>query len=147
MADPKIIQEWLSKADDDFNFADANLKEESTFYAQVCFHFHQAAEKYLKAFIIAHELEFEKIHNLVNLLKLCSKKEPFLSSILDDCIFLNAFYIDTRYPVHWPTDYSKEKALKAKESVQNVAAAIKLLLKEKGFLGPLHPQAIEGLEQ
>jgi len=29
MADPKIIQEWLSKADDDFNFADANLKEES----------------------------------------------------------------------------------------------------------------------
>ena len=147
MADPKIIQEWLSKADDDFNFADANLKEESTFYAQICFHFHQAAEKYLKAFIIAHELEFEKIHNLVNLLKLCNKKEPSLSPILDDCIFLNAFYIDTRYPVHWPTDYSKEKALKAKKSVQKVSAAIKLLLEGKGFLGPLHPQSTEELEQ
>lgn len=73
MADPKIIEEWLSKADDDFNFADANLKEESTFYAQICFHFQQAAEKYLKALIIAYDLEFEKIHNLVNLVKTCSK--------------------------------------------------------------------------
>ena len=75
MAEPRIINEWLSKADDDFNFADANLKEDSTFYAQTCFHFHQAAEKYLKAFIIAYDLEFEKIHNLV---KMCSKKEPSL---------------------------------------------------------------------
>lgn len=147
MADPMIIEEWLSKADDDFNFADANLKEESTFYAQICFHFHQAAEKYLKTLIIAYDLEFEKIHNLVNLVKMCSKKEPSLSSILNECIFLNAFYIDTRYPVHWPTDYSKEKALKAKESIQKVATAIKLLLKEKGFLGPLHPQSIEDTEQ
>ena len=133
MADPRIIQEWLRTSDDDFNFADANLKEESTFYAQVCFHFHQAAEKYLKAFIIAYDLEFEKIHNLVSLVKSCGTKEPSLLSILNDCIFLNTFYIDTRYPVHWPTDYSKEKALKAKESAQKVAAAIKLLLEEKGF--------------
>jgi len=53
--------------------------------------------------------------------------------------FLNAFYIETRYPVHWPTDYSKEKALKAKESAQKVAAAIKLLLEEKGFLRERRP--------
>lgn len=25
MADPKIVGEWLNKADEDFNFADANL--------------------------------------------------------------------------------------------------------------------------
>ena len=72
-------------ADDDFNFADANLKENSTFYAQICFHFHQAAEKYLKTFIIAYDLEFEKTHNLVGLLKICSKKEPSILSILEEC--------------------------------------------------------------
>ena len=85
MADHQIIQEWLNKADDDFNFADANLKENSTFYAQICFHFHQAAEKYLKTFIIAYDLEFEKTHNLVGLLKICSKKEPSILSILEEC--------------------------------------------------------------
>jgi ribosome-associated protein YbcJ (S4-like RNA binding protein) len=52
MADPSIVREWLDKADEDFRFAEANLREGSEFYAQICFHFQQAAEKYLKAFII-----------------------------------------------------------------------------------------------
>lgn len=130
MADPKIINEWLNKADGDFYFADANLKEGNNFYAQICFHFQQAAEKYLKAFIVAYDLEFEKIHNLVSLLKICSKKEPALSSIFDECDFLSDFYIDTRYPVHWPTEYTKEKALKAKEAALKIAETIKELLKD-----------------
>ena len=37
------------KADDDFNFATANLREGSEFFSQICFHFQQTAEKYLKA--------------------------------------------------------------------------------------------------
>ncbi len=94
MADPKLVHEWLNKADEDFNFADANLKNGSTFYAQICFHFHQAAEKYLKAFIVAYDLELEKTHN----------------------------------PVHWPTNYTKEKALQTKESAMKIAEAIKGLL-------------------
>jgi hypothetical protein len=32
MADPKLIQEWLQKADEDLGFA-ASIIEESTFYA------------------------------------------------------------------------------------------------------------------
>ena len=41
MADPRVISEWLKKADEDLEFAASVLKE-STFYAQICFHFHQA---------------------------------------------------------------------------------------------------------
>ncbi|MEW6482818.1 MAG: HEPN domain-containing protein [bacterium] len=125
MADIKIVNEWLSKADDDFNFAEANLKEKSEFYAQICFFFHQAAEKYLKAFIIAYNLEFEKIHNLIGLLRICAKKEPSLLSLFPQCDLLNAFYIETRYPVHWPTNYTREKALDAKEAVKEIAETIK----------------------
>lgn len=51
MVDQEIIKGWLTKADDDFEFARINLEEEKPFFAQICFHFHQAAEKYLK-FII-----------------------------------------------------------------------------------------------
>ena len=49
MVETEIITEWLQKADDDFEFASINLQEKKPFYAQISFHFHQAAEKYLKA--------------------------------------------------------------------------------------------------
>lgn len=134
MVSPKIIIEWLNKADEDFNFANANFLENSTFYAQICFHFHQAAEKYLKTFIVAHDLEFEKTHNLISLQKLCLKKETALTSITKECEILNASYIDTRYPVHWPTNYSHDKASKSREAAQKIGEIIKVTLKEKGLL-------------
>ena len=90
MADPQIIQEWLKKADDDLGFA-RSVVNDSPFYAQICFHFHQAAEKYLKSFIIANDLEFKKIHDLPVLLKLCLVKEPELTILKDDCRLLNGF--------------------------------------------------------
>ena len=63
MADPKVVSEWFTKADEDFEFS-VSIIEDSIFYAQICFHFHQAAEKFLKSFIIAWDLEFKKIHDL-----------------------------------------------------------------------------------
>lgn len=56
MVDKRVINEWLVKAQEDFGFASSVL-DDSTYYAQICFHFQQAAEKYLKAFIVANELE------------------------------------------------------------------------------------------
>jgi len=116
MADPRLVKEWLQKGDEDFEFA-SSVVENTTFYGQICFHFHQAAEKYLKAYMIALDLEFKKIHDLPVLLKSCSATEHNLQVLRDDCKFLNRFYIDTRYPVHWPTNYTKEEALKAKNAV------------------------------
>lgn len=66
----KIFREWLKKAEEDYGFAQISLKE-TKYYAQICFHFHQAAEKYLKAFIIANNLEFRPVHNLIELLNIC----------------------------------------------------------------------------
>ena len=86
MADPKIIAEWLKKADEDYDFA-VSIVEDSIFYAQICFHFHQAAEKYLKSFIIANDLEFKKIHDLLVLLKACFKKDSTLQQLNNDSKF------------------------------------------------------------
>jgi HEPN domain-containing protein len=124
MVDPGVVSEWLNKADEDFEFA-ISVVEESTFYAQICFHFHQASEKYLKSFIIAHDLEFKKIHDLQMLLKSCLTKDPNLQELMDDCKFLNRFYIDTRYPVHWPTRYTKEEAIKAKRAAEHIRDEVK----------------------
>ena len=127
MVDPRVIIEWLQKADEDLEFA-TSVVEESTFYAQICFHFHQASEKYLKSFIIAQGLEFKKIHDLQMLLKACLLKDSHLQELMDDCIFLNRFYIDTRYPVHWPTQYTKEEAFKAKKAAEHIRDVIKSAL-------------------
>ena len=45
MVDRGIVQEWIEKAEEDFEFARINLEEGKRFFAQICFHFHQAAEK------------------------------------------------------------------------------------------------------
>lgn len=128
MAKPQVIREWLNKADEDFDFAESVL-EDSTFYAQICFHFHQAAEKYLKAFVVGNDLEFLKIHDLQVLLKLCKTKDKSLEILKDDCRLLNRFYIDTRYPVHWPTNYTIDSAKEAKAAALKIRNKIKLALR------------------
>ena len=95
MVDPLLVKEWLDKAEEDFQFA-VSVIEDSVFYAQICFHFHQPAEKFLKAFIVDRELEFRKIHDLLVLLDLCLKVEPPFHKIKEECKFLNRFYIETR---------------------------------------------------
>ena len=129
MAEPQVIKEWLDKADEDFDFAESIL-EDTTFYAQICFHFHQAAEKYLKAFVIGYNLQFLKIHDLQVLLKSCETKNKTLMILNDDCKLLNRFYIDTRYPVHWPANYTIDTARQAKGAAVKIRDKIKLALKD-----------------
>jgi len=127
MAESRLVNDWLKKAEEDFGFASSVL-EDSTFYAQICFHFHQAAEKFLKAFIVACDLDFQKIHDLPVLLKSCTAVDSSLQKIETECKFLNRFYIETRYPVHWPTKYTKEEALKAKSACEHVQKTIRDVL-------------------
>jgi HEPN domain-containing protein len=42
------------------------------------------------------------------------------SGIIDDSEYLNTFYIETRYPVQWPTDFSKNKASNAFQAAENI---------------------------
>lgn len=129
MVDKKIIRDWLNKAEEDFGFASCNLNDPtSTFYSQICFHFQQAAEKYLKAYIVANELEFKKIHELTELLRICQKFNPTIQKLEEDCEFLTDFYIDTRYPVYWPTEITREDAEKARDAAQTIGSCIKHLL-------------------
>lgn len=128
MVDIRIVQDWLQKADDDFDFA-VSVINESSFYAQICFHFHQSAEKYLKTIVIAYGIEFKKIHDLVALLKSTMAKRPDLEDLMGSCKLLNPYYIETRYPVHWPTNYTKEVAIKARDAANTIRNRVKFILR------------------
>ncbi len=125
MVDVEIVREWFAKADEDFHFALLNLKEGHAFYPQICFHLQQAAEKYLKCYIIAHELEFRKIHDLPLLLKMCIGKDSSFEQFREECEYLTTFYVDTRYPVHWPTHFNRDKAQGALQSATRIRSFVR----------------------
>jgi len=125
MVDDEIVKEWIEKADEDFEFALVNFREEKQFFAQICFHFQQAAEKYLKAYIISRDLEFRKIHELPMLLKICLSKAPSFDDLEEECEFLNTFYVETRYPVHWPTHFSRDETEKAFQAAKAIQSFVK----------------------
>jgi hypothetical protein len=66
MVDIEIVREWIEKAEEDFQFALANLQERNSFFAQICFHFQQSAEKYQKEGILAIALILsnDSVHSL-----------------------------------------------------------------------------------
>jgi HEPN domain-containing protein len=120
MVDRQIIDEWLDKAENDFEFAQIVFSEEKEYYDQICFHFQQSAEKFLKAYIIANDLGFERTHDLPLLLQRCSQKDPAFLSLRDECAYLTAFYIQTRYPMDWPAPTNREKARQARSAAARV---------------------------
>jgi len=125
MVDEKIVSDWLQKANEDFGFASSCLSDEIEYFGHICFHFQQGAEKYLKAFVVANNLPLRKIHNLLVLLDLCCQKDSSLERLREACQNLNRFYVDTRYPVHWPTKFTKEDALSARQSCEAIGTCIK----------------------
>lgn len=124
MVDPEIAKEWIDKANEDFDFAFINFKEEKPFFPQICFHLEQSAEKYLKAYIITNDLEFRKTHDLTILVKVCESNDSAFAQLIDACEYLNTFYIETRYPVHWPTHFSRDETKRALDFAETIRSFI-----------------------
>lgn len=69
----EYIRAWLGKADNDLKNAELVLaaQDENCPYDTVCFHGQQAVEKYLKAFLVHHDIPFPRSHNLSDLVVKC----------------------------------------------------------------------------
>lgn len=124
MVDPKLVTEWIEKADKDLEFARISLEENLEFYPQICFLLHEAIEKYLKAYIIANELDFQKTHDLGRLVKICGQKDNEFNEYFDKVADLNSYYIETRYP-DFEVIVSKSQAEDALEVAEEIAAFVK----------------------
>lgn len=98
--DPKA---WRSFADMDLEAALVIVSSERAeeLAAVVCFHAHQAAEKYMKALIVYGDEEPPRIHTLPELLRRAIEHVPELDNeqLRTAASGLNAYYIPSRYPV------------------------------------------------
>lgn len=102
-----LAQEWFDAALSDYQYAMIGIREVSVF-PQVAFLSQQVAEKFLKGFLVLHDIEPPRIHDLTKLLDACVQVELALEELRDACEALTGFYIEVRYPPHTP-QYTKQE--------------------------------------
>jgi len=107
MKPPEVIKteftrEWVRKAESDFKTAAHLLKSSPDLAEGTSFHSQQAAEKYLKAFLVWHQIEFPKTHDIEALLRLAGKVDDKIPEILGDTVILTPYGVDYRYPGEYP---------------------------------------------
>ncbi|MHA2271319.1 MAG: HEPN domain-containing protein [Candidatus Hodarchaeales archaeon] len=122
-------ERWLLHAQDEFADAD-ELRKRDRFYIAL-FHFQQAAEKALKAFLYFHlkSIEIFYTHSIADLIELAIEVDPIFEEI-KDAKKLDRYYIPTRYPNGLPGSVpsrffddpkeAKEAMLLAKQTIELV---------------------------
>jgi HEPN domain-containing protein len=91
------VRQWLERAEKDFNLARHLAAERHSYLEAIAFHSHQTAEKLLKGFLVFHQVDFPKTHNLGELLDLVATRDPALAVELADITALNPYGVEYRY--------------------------------------------------
>lgn len=124
-----LAKEWFEKGDHDLDEAKLSFKH-GGWTDIICFHCQQAAEKYLKGFLVSQGINVGKLkkwqlHELPKLWSECDKLERDFEDIEEECIVLNRYYIEPRYPLGLSKVYSEKEAEEAIEAAEKIAAFIK----------------------
>ncbi len=90
---------WIQKAEADYQNARILLRQRKTFLPDnICWSCQQSAEKYLKAYLIRHKIDYPRRHDLVQLRNLCADADPDFRLIAEAIATLDQFGTDIRYP-------------------------------------------------
>ena len=94
----EYVKKWIIKALNDIKVAqhEINLPEDEMTTDAICFHCQQAVEKLFKTYLVSKNVEFEKIHDLELLLKLCSKQDDEFKNL--NIGNLTDYSVEVRYP-------------------------------------------------
>ena len=83
-----LVCDWLRKADLDCEVAARLASEGDRFRDIVAFHCQQAVEKYVKAILVRHQVEFRKTHDIERLLHILRTVEPSIADGLANATWL-----------------------------------------------------------
>jgi len=117
-----IVKGWLRKAERDFRVAGRELERPEPYTDIVCFHAQQAAEKYLKGYLMWLEIEFEKTHDIEDLIALACRKDSSISILKDVGAELTPYAVETRYPEF------------EEPAVEDAKRAVKIVEELRGFI-------------
>lgn len=122
----EIVQQWVDKAEHDFEAARRILAvEEGCPYDTACFHCQQVVEKYLKALLTLAGIHAPRTHNLELLHNLLPVhyRLPVTDAELSS---LNPYAVEVRYADDWhgPTRQEALSALSLARAVREAARAL-----------------------
>ncbi|MEO6638457.1 MAG: HEPN domain-containing protein [Ginsengibacter sp.] len=92
------FEKWFRKAENDLLVIRNNLASIEISVDACCFHSQQAAEKYLKDYLVSKQIHFPKTHDLQSLLNFYISINSSLNQIVDPAIRLTDYAIAPRYP-------------------------------------------------
>ncbi|WP_295457247.1 HEPN domain-containing protein [uncultured Thiodictyon sp.] len=97
--DPEV-NDWLQKVAEDYRVAQVLAESAEPLDDAICFHCQQAAEKLLKALLVAAGARPPRTHDLEELASLLPSSQPLPAEIADACAYLSELAVIPRYPVH-----------------------------------------------
>ncbi|HZK75606.1 MAG TPA: HEPN domain-containing protein [Candidatus Kapabacteria bacterium] len=111
--------DWIRSAENDWLVIRNELRAEEKPWSMIAFHAEQAAEKYLKAFLIRNGERPLRTHDLEGLLKICARFDDSLAVFAEDCDALTEFAIDARYEdfIEYNSEPVARRAVAASERV------------------------------
>jgi HEPN domain-containing protein len=114
-----LVRGWLLKANSDLTNAGLCLDTDQALDT-ACFHAQQAAEKCIKAYLTAHEIDFPFIHNLEKLIELCAQRDPAFLDLKVMSQELTPYAVELRYDDEfWPAIETARQAFDAALTVKN----------------------------
>ena len=122
-----LYDKWMRRADEDLAVAEQLLSDKVPYFGSIGFHAQQAAEKFLKAFLVWHQVEFPKTHDLGKLIQLAAVRDTRVSEALHGILVLNDYGVDTRYPADLPELTSSEASRSVELARQTKEAILKFL--------------------
>ena len=118
-------RKWLIKSQHDLGSARRLMEGDEPYLDTAVYHCQQAAEKALKAFLTYHDIEFEKTHDLTELLALCIKVEPAFQPWQEVAQELTPYAVQFRYPA----DVLEPERSEAESALQHAQAFVDFILR------------------
>ncbi len=119
----KLIKSWVEKAEKDIGLAEMAMRKHK-YPDLICFHFQQAAEKFLKALILKFSDKAPRTHSLSYLLDLLEEHLNIPEEIQEAILPLEDYSVATRYPglpePNWTdVDFAHKATLKIREFIKD----------------------------
>ena len=123
----EYIKNWLFRANEDIAVIKSLVNAGVEYYtSSICFHAQQASEKFLKAYLAYHDVDFPRTHDLDFLLLECQKIDKEAFQI--DFKSLTDFGVSVRYPDDFYIPDEKE-ALEYRDTAISVKEIVERLIK------------------
>jgi HEPN domain-containing protein len=95
----ELVNKWLMKAERDFKTVKKLMGVGEIITDTACFHAQQSIEKYLKAFLIYHQIPFGRTHDLIFLVQKCKDiDKDFEKFNIPKVDKLTDYAVEVRYP-------------------------------------------------